>query len=249
MIPSSPGPAVDTGTFTAPYLSFRGLVKALDELAEAPLPPRLGPAFWPDRQRGSRVMQGLRYLGFVGPNGQPMLALLGYVKDEAEQRRARLRAAVSSAYYWALQLPPDTSMDELLIAFESNGNVHGEDRRRAANFLIQAAKELQLPFAFKPRRRGRPARAHERADAATRKQRGTSTARRIERHFDIVLNLLEGTDEEVDHDLLDRVDRLAAKLVDERRLDRYFDFLVAHVVGSGGPNRRVLDSLDRLHST
>ena len=247
----NPAPrAVDAGTSTAPYLSFRGLVKALDELAETPLPQRLGPTSWPNRQLGSRVMQGLRYLGFVGPYGQPMLGLIGYVKDDAEHRTARLRTAVSSAYRWALELPPDTSMEELLTAFESYGNVHGEDRRRAANFLIQAARVLQLPFAFKPRRRGRPARAPQTPDLPTQKHGPTVTNKRIDRHFDTLLDLLEGADSEneVDHDLLDRVDRLVTKLVDQRRLDRYFDFLVAHARDRRGPNRRVLDSLDRLHS-
>jgi hypothetical protein len=176
-----------------------------------------------------------------------MLTLLGYMKDDAEQRRARLRVAVSSAYDWAFQMPPDTSMDELLTAFESNGNVHGEDRRRAANFLIQAAKELQLPYAFKPRRRGRPTRERETPDAP---RHGAAATRRIDRYFDVLLKLLERTrpEDQVDHDLLDRLDRIAAKLVDERRLDRFFEFLIARAAGIDSPNRRVLDSLDQLHS-
>jgi hypothetical protein len=250
MIPNAADRGVDAGTSTAPYLSFPGLVKALDRLADGALPARLEPTIWPSRQLGSRVMQGLRYLRFVAPDGQPMLALLGYIKEGPEQRLARLRTAVSSAYDWALRMPPDTSLEQLLTAFESYGNVHGEDRRRAANFLIQAAKELQLPFAFKPQPRGRPPGARDAAGGSMIKPGGLATSRRTERHFDTLLDLLESAapENEVDYDLLDRMDRLAAKSHDQLRLDRYFDFLISHVAGRGGPNRRVLDSLDRLHS-
>jgi hypothetical protein len=130
----------------APYLPFKTFISSLDPFSQG-VPPRVDRSIWSRSQSG--LMQGLimnayRFLGLINDQDQPTVTLAKLVKKETQKKEVAemLRLSYPDVFKHDLMTLTPKILDEEL---EKCG-VGGETKKKAATFLLQAAKFSDIPL-------------------------------------------------------------------------------------------------------
>jgi hypothetical protein len=132
-----------------PYVSFRTLLHFLDWLREVGLPPRLERSFWGRKVSGAggaHLMAAFRFLGLLDGTDRPTPELEAVIADPA-RARARLRTCLERSYQPVLAgTRLDKATKEQILERLRQRGLEGATLRKAATFLVHAARFLDVPI-------------------------------------------------------------------------------------------------------
>jgi hypothetical protein len=147
--------------YTPPYIPWATFQGLLTRMETTVVPTKIDYSFLTNYAGGERpkIVQALRYLGLVDRDSFRATDELKELVAKKDERPRLFRKLLETHYPWALNLPTNSTEQELLDAFHANGgNVDGETRRKAVTFFLNAAEAAQVEVSQLWRRgRGRPA--------------------------------------------------------------------------------------------
>lgn len=211
-----------------PYFPFRSLTNLLVRMETEDIPRRLDRGYLSNMAGGSiaQFLTGLRSLGLIDSEERPRPELVELVKA-GDQRPQLIADLIQAKYPWAIELgEAKATHQELEEAFRARGP-SGSTLRKAVAFYLAAARYAGLPLSpfFKETRPGGDGAAASRRAGSRRKKKDgqpggadqvperplapktddTTSMRR--QYFELLKAKAEASDQ-VDTDLLDRIERL-----------------------------------------
>lgn len=158
---------------TPPYVSYKTLANFLRGLSSAAIPSRIDKSVMTSMSGGVQVqvMQALKYLKLIQPNGTPTEKLPALVKSEGAEHQRILREVLVAAYPFlsdeSIRLE-NATMHQLEEAFKPLAS--GDTARKCLTFFIPAAKAagIQLSaYIREPGKRSSNGRQRARPKSAT----------------------------------------------------------------------------------
>jgi hypothetical protein len=200
--------------FTAPYVSWGSFKNLLDRMGEEGLPLRIDRSYLSNMAGStqSHLLKALRELDLIDKDARPTEGLKLLVAN-VESRPERIGELVRGYYAAAVDLGGNATQSMLEELFADSYNVSGSTRRKSIAFFLAAAKFGEVPVSrhFKT-----PKRASTNGAATKRKPKkqddpppppATPTAMDDPKKAYVDL-LLKKASEELDPELLDRIERV-----------------------------------------
>jgi hypothetical protein len=201
--------------FTAPYVSWGSFKNLLDRMGEEGLPLRIDRSYLSNMAGStqSHLLKALRELDLIDKHARPTDALKALVAN-AESRPERIGELVRAYYADAVNLGANATQSMLEELFADSYNVSGSTRRKSIAFFLAAAKFGEVPVSlhFKT-----PKRTSSNGSGAKRKPKkqddppppppATPTTMDDPKKAYVDL-LLKKASEELDPELLDRIERV-----------------------------------------
>ena len=164
------------------------------------------------------LMSGMRSLGFIDADGKPTELLLDFV-DSPQERENLIAGLLESRYTEPMKLGRNATQQQLEEAFRSYG-ITGSTLRKAVAFFLAAAKfagvELSPHFRT-PRAPQRPRKLRKRTTVDNGAGGGEEIADEdaVQRYVNL---LLQKAEEDMNPQLLDRIERVIGVQTEETHL-------------------------------
>ena len=206
----------DSG-FTAPYVSWGSFKNLIDRMTEQGLPMRIDRSYLSNMAGStqSHLLKALKEIGLIDGGNHPTEALKSLVANP-ESQSEKVGALVEKYYAEAINLGNGATQSMLEEKFLDSYNVSGSTRRKSIAFFLAAAKfgEITVSQHFKTPKRTRTtakkptgSKQGKKPDDAppptTPPPSGTDDPKKA--YVDL---LLKKAAEDMDADLLDRIERV-----------------------------------------
>ncbi len=204
--------------WTPPYIAWRNLLNLIERL-ESNMPPQIDRTFLTgSNQSRTQTMNALKSLELIGPDGSLTERLIGLVEAGAN-RPETVRKMVETFYPEPVRLGTlNATQKQLEEAFAAYG-VTGSTTRKAIAFFLKAATYGKVPLSpnFKTpanptrTRKARPTKKKdEEAEGSASTNSSSDPAGSLQaRYIEMLMTKVEAQDE-MDDDLLDRIENLLA---------------------------------------
>lgn len=185
------------------YVSYPVLRRYLLELSVPPKPPPKG-----EKQESKRLRTSLYFLGLLGEDGSPTLALEQMARAEPSDRLQLLASALTTHYEWLSNAPVPQTYDDFVTTLRQQSGLHGDAFARAERFLLAAVRDLNISLPFDSRRR-RSTPHQATPPMASDQHNGWDPAKARGRYFKFLMSVVEHqrAGDIPDPVLLDRIER------------------------------------------
>lgn len=139
--------AIDRGV--PPYVSFRAFQKFLEDLRGRIMPTRVDRSVMNKRSGAvkSQLMNALRYLRLISPNGVATDRLARLVSSAGNDRAALLRETLNSSYPFLFKgFDLQRATPKLVEQRFREAGASGDTVRKCIAFFLAAAREANLPI-------------------------------------------------------------------------------------------------------
>jgi hypothetical protein len=210
------------GSSSAPYMSFKGFIKYIEQFEAEGLPARFDASYFGNAS-GSLVAQvrgAFRALDLIDDDKHPTDTLAAIVQADDDERKALLRRLLEAKYPDALGLSANATSGQLADVFRARG-LSGATVDKAISFYLGFTDYVDVAVSphFKKGRAaasngsGRRRRQPKPVLAATPvghptpvKPAGSAEQQRVQ-YVDMLMGLAKEADGETQTDLLDRIER------------------------------------------
>lgn len=203
--------------FTAPYVSWGSFSNLLERMEKEGLPMRIDRSYLSNMAGStqSHLLKALRELNLIDESSQPTDALKLLVANP-ESRPERIAELVRTYYADAISLGANATQSMLEELFAGSYNVTGSTRRKSIAFFLAAAKagEVEVSQHFKTPKRPSANGGGSKRKGKKRQQEepsppppppATTLDDPKKAYVDL---LLKKASEEMDAELLDRIERV-----------------------------------------
>lgn len=204
--------------FTAPYVSWGSFSNLLDRMTEEGLPMRIDRSYLSNMAGSTQthLLKALKELDLIDKNAHPTEALKGIISAGMDDRPGLLAESLRSHYAEAIRLPSGATQSMLEELFLEKYNVTGSTRRKSIAFFLAAAKYAGIPVSqhFKtPKRVSSNGVTKRKAKAKGKPGEEPPSPALPSPTLDdpkkaYVDLLLKKASEDMDSDLLDRIERV-----------------------------------------
>jgi hypothetical protein len=219
MTPDNNG-TTTTGSFTAPYVSFKTFTNLIERMATEGTPQRIDRSYLINLPGStqSMLLSALDTFGLIDDAKRPTERMKALIAADPDQLAALIGDLVRRHYGPALNLGDDATQAQLEEVFTEHFSVSGSTRRKAIAFFLAAAKFAGITVSklFKtPKATGTSG-----GGTRTRRRRQTGggqedppppppapTTDPKARYIDLLLKKAEAEDN-LDPDLLNRIERV-----------------------------------------
>lgn len=199
--------------FTAPYVSWGSFSNLLERMEAEGVPMRVDRSYLSNMAGStqSHLLKALRELELIDDNAQPTDALKALAAN-VESRPERIGDLVRKHYAEAINLGQNATQSMLEEVFANSYNVVGSTRRKSIAFFLAAAKFGEVPLSqhFKTPKRtssnGSSKRKPKKQDPPPPAQPPAPELDDPKKAY--VDLLLKKASEEMDAELLDRIERV-----------------------------------------